>query len=177
MALGVFICIVLLIETIWAWVIYKWRRRFLGNYLIPATMILICSIFWAISTGLPQNEVAGPTAIPSLFEALLVLFSLGLIYNVYKKKLAPDPLAGNLKKLALGLGIIFIHILTINFLGYFLSTFIFIVSFIYFLEYKNHLVIWGVGIGWTTFSYYIFYKLLYIQLPLGYLYERFFQVS
>ena len=59
------------------------------------------------------------------------------------------------------------YFLVMPFLGYFLSTFIFIVLILHMLSYKKKGLSWLLAGGWVVFSYYLFYKLLYIQLPLG----------
>ncbi len=38
----------------------------------------------------------------------------------------------------------------------------------YMLSYRKPLIVFLVCSGWVLFSYVIFYKLLYIQLPLGF---------
>ena len=58
-------------------------------------------------------------------------------------------------------------------MGYFLSSFLFLVVLMHILSYKRKLIIYIVSTGWVLFSYIVFYKLLFIQLPLGY-FEDFF---
>ena len=52
-------------------------------------------------------------------------------------------------------------------LGYFLSTFLFIAVMLHILAYRRKMFIWMIAGGWVLLSYLLFYKLLYIQLPLG----------
>ncbi|MBW2000184.1 MAG: hypothetical protein JRJ29_19770, partial [Deltaproteobacteria bacterium] len=58
-------------------------------------------------------------------------------------------------------------------MGYFVSSFLFLAVMMHILSYKKKTVIYMVAVGWVVFSYLIFYRLLYIQLPLGY-FEDFF---
>ena len=68
--------------------------------------------------------------------------------------------------------LIMVFILTYYFaiqtIGYFLSTFLFLTLLMHILSYKKKVVIVLVAGGWVAFSYAVFYKFLFIQLPLGY---------
>ncbi len=69
--------------------------------------------------------------------------------------------------LGLGVGLVVVYYFAMDYLGYFLSSFLFLVIAMYMLSYRKPLTILLVGTGWVLFSYLVFYKFLYIQLPLG----------
>jgi hypothetical protein len=68
---------------------------------------------------------------------------------------------------ALTLAILIGYFLAMPFIGYFLSTFFFIVLMLHLLSYRKKILIYVIAGGWCVCSYLVFYKLLYIQLPLG----------
>ena len=61
------------------------------------------------------------------------------------------------------------------FIGYFLSTFLFIVLMLHLLSYRKKILIYVIAGGWCVCSYLVFYKLLYIQLPLGIFEDLFYR--
>jgi len=153
-------------------VAYRFRRAYLGQVFIPATMICLSILFIITSSSFPP-ENAGPAVIPRLYSLLIIIFSALLLVNVYRKKLSADPKNGDIRGLLTAIMTLVGYIVLIPLIGYFISSFIFLITLMYVLSYRRHVVIWSVAIGWTLFSYIIFYNLLYIQLPLGQLY-RFF---
>ena len=71
--------------------------------------------------------------------------------------------------LTIGIVLVISYYFAMNYLGYFLSSFLFLAIMMYMLSYRKPLTIILVCSGWVIFSYLIFYKLLYIQLPLGFI--------
>ena len=69
--------------------------------------------------------------------------------------------------------IVVAYYFSMQIIGYFLSSFLFLAVMMHILSYGKKSVIYVVSGGWVVFSYLVFYKLLYIQLPLGY-FENFF---
>ena len=62
----------------------------------------------------------------------------------------------------------------IQYIGYFLSSFLFLVVVMHVLAHEKKRTIYIIATGWVIFSYVVFYRLLYIQLPLGRLFENYF---
>jgi putative tricarboxylic transport membrane protein len=172
--LALFSLILIIVEGIAAWWIAKHRREFLGGFLVPATLIVFALILWAVSRSFPDEDI-GPKVIPQLWGTLLLVFCCYVIYSVLKRKTDPDPKTGNLKMLAVVVILLLVYFFAMEIIGYFLSSFLFLGILMYVLSYRNHKVIWSVSTGWVLFSYLIFYKMLYISLPLGAVYETFFE--
>jgi hypothetical protein len=59
------------------------------------------------------------------------------------------------------------YFVAMYYLGYYLSTFLFIVLSLHILSYQKKLLTYVIAGGWVLFSYLVFYKMLYTQLPLG----------
>jgi hypothetical protein len=64
--------------------------------------------------------------------------------------------------------VLIVYFLALPFLGYFLSSFLLVVVLLQTLSYPRKGLIYLIAAGWVIFSYFAFYKLLYIQLPLGF---------
>lgn len=144
------------------------RRACTGQVIIPITMIGFSLILWAVTFSFPVDE-AGPAVIPRLWIVWLVLLSVMLVGFCFAGKTGEDPERGRLGFLALGIGLVIGYYFAMDYLGYFLSSFIFLALLMYMLSYRKPLIIVLVCSGWVLFSYLIFYKLLYIQLPLGFI--------
>lgn len=149
-------------------------KDYAWNSLIPLMFIFLVALFFATAEGLP-NEQAGPYVIPKLFGGLLTLLSLYQLLQLFQRKLKKNPVLGNIKRLVSVIAIIIVYLIGINYLGYFVSSTLFIITLMYMLSYRRHFVIFTVAGCWLAFSYFVFYKLLFIQLPLGYFYERFLE--
>ena len=69
--------------------------------------------------------------------------------------------------LVLTMAILIVYFFVMPYIGYFLSTFLFIVLMLHLLSYPKKTLIYVIAGGWCLASYLVFYRLLYIQLPLG----------
>jgi hypothetical protein len=92
---------------------------------------------------------------------------------VFKGTAKSDPKSGRLGFLLLVVVIVVAYYFAMQTIGYFISSFLFLVLLMHILSYKKKVVLYSVAAGWVVFSYIVFYKLLFIQLPLGY-FEYFF---
>lgn len=131
-------------------------------------MIALSVLFLAISYSFPQEE-AGPTLIPRLWIFWLIILSASLLIMYVQGKGDTDPKTGRLGFLLTGVALLFGYYIAIIYLGYFISTFIFLAVMMYMLSCRKPVTVLLICSGWMLFSYVIFYKLLYIQLPLGFI--------
>jgi hypothetical protein len=157
----------LVIIGIGVWVLRSGRRKHLFNILIPCILIAFSLIFLALTFDFPRQEEAGPELIPRLWIYLIVVLSGIILWQVLRGK---DKAVSKIEKPGL---LIFVmaaligYFLAMPYLGYFLSTFFFIVLLLHVLSYPKKALIYMIAGGWCLASYLVFYKLLYIQLPLG----------
>ncbi|MBT4286749.1 MAG: hypothetical protein HOD92_05370 [Deltaproteobacteria bacterium] len=172
--LALFSLLLIIIEGSAAWWIAKNRRDMLGSFLVPATLIVFSLILWAVSRSFPDEDI-GPIVIPQLWGTLIVVFCGYVILTIVRRKADVDPKTGNLKMLAVVVFLLLVYFFAMDIIGYFLSSFLFLGTLMYVLTYRNHKVIWSISAGWVLFSYLIFFKMLYIALPLGVIYETFFE--
>ncbi len=150
------------------------RRQFLGNVLIPATFIAIAILLYLMTLNFPEEE-AGPSAIPHLWIAALILLSIFLIVQALMGKTEADPGNGRLDMLALFIGATIAYLLLMQVIGYYLSTFLFLIAVMYFLSYRKYVMMFAVSCGWLIFAYFVFQRMLYIPLPQGRLIKVFMQ--
>ena len=148
------------------------KKKYFGNILLPSALIGLSIVFLAITFSFPEEE-AGPDAVPHLWIFWTILLCSGILFQVYRETIDPDPESGRIGFLLLVMVILVGYYFAMQTIGYFLSSFLFLVVLMHVLSYKRKLIIYLVSSGWVLFSYIVFYKLSFIQLPLGY-FEYFF---
>jgi hypothetical protein len=143
------------------------KKKYFGEILVPSTLIALSILFLAITFSFPAEE-AGPSAVPRLWIFWTCVLCGGILWQVFLGKTNPDPEPGRLGFLLLVTSILIGYYFAIQIAGYFLSSFVFLVLLMHILAFKKKLIIYTVATSWVIFSYVVFYRLLYIQLPLGY---------
>lgn len=144
------------------------KKDYTGQAIIPTMMIAFSLLLWAITFSFPSEE-AGPAVVPRLWIFWSVLLAGLLLVFCFSGKTDKDPRSGRLGFLLTGIILTIVYFFAIEILGYFISSFLFLALLMYLLSYRKPLVVFLVCSGWVLFSYIIFYKLLYIQLPLGFI--------
>jgi hypothetical protein len=66
-----------------------------------------------------------------------------------------------------------VYVVSTVYLGYFFSSFVFLMVTMYWLGLRRFGVMVGVSLGWLAISYWTFVRLLYVPLPAGLLVERY----
>lgn len=167
--------ILLIIFAIAVFIVYKsTKKNFLGRILIPLAFIEVALLFFLISLGFPQRDEVGPAIVPRIWIAGLIGLSLFILIRALIGYEEQDPKAGRIDKVLLFIGLTILYLYLIQYIGYFISTFIFIIAGMSMLSYRNVKVMVAVAGGWLIFSYFAFYKLLYVPLPVGKLIELIF---
>ena len=141
-------------------------KPYLGNILVPSCLVALSLVFLLLTFDFPVDE-AGPAVIPRLYVSVILVLS-GIIFSqIFRGREKAVPKLERKGYLAFLMAVFIIYFLAMPYVGYFLSTFLFIVLMLNVLGYQKKVRIWFIAGGWILFSYLLFYKLLYIQLPLG----------
>ena len=143
------------------------RKEYFGEILVPSSLIALSILFFVITFSFPEEE-AGPSAVPRLWAFWTCVLCSAILWQVFRGKAKPDPESGRLGFLLLITVLLLGYYFAILTAGYFISSFVFLALMMHILSCKNKWIIFGVSAGWVLFSYMVFYRLLYIQLPLGY---------
>ena len=166
----------LLIILLVIWFITKRSTKgtSLNGIMLPLFFISLSIVFFLISYTFPSNEKVGPSVIPRLWIIILIPLNIYLIIDVLRKKKKIEPKEENNKIVFGFIGLLILYLISIFYLGYFISSFVFLFIGMYMLGYRRYLTILLISAGWLLFSYLIFYKLLYVPLPIGKLIEMIF---
>ncbi len=143
------------------------RKEYFGEILVPSSLIALSILLFVITFTFPEEE-AGPSAVPRLWAFWTCVMCGAILWQVFRGKAKPDPESGRLGFLLLVTVLLIGYYFAILTAGYFISSFVFLALLMHIMAFKKRWIIFGVSAGWVLFSYVVFYKLLYIQLPLGY---------
>ena len=143
-----------------------------GQLLCLFGMDLVTLLFYLLTFSLRISKIAAeagvtPRTMPRLWAFLMIFVSAGAFYTILKKTNKPDEKFDRwVFALLVGAGSIF-SVIMFNIIGYYLSSAIFILVVMLAMGEKNRLQLVLVPVCWCLFTYLVFYKLLYINLPFG----------
>ena len=169
----VIFCIVILL-IIWYIINRLTNRKYLAGIMLPLFFIALSIVFFLVSYTFPNNEKVGPSVVPRLWILILIPLNIFLIIDIVSKKKEIEKNAGNQTVVWGFIGLLVLYLFSIFYIGYFISSFVFLFVGIYMLGYRKYLTMLMISAGWLLFSYLIFYKLLYVPLPVGKLIEMLF---
>ena len=143
------------------------KESYIGNLLLPLIILALAAVCFTQSLDFPSGEDVGPAVVPFLWIGFTVVFCVALIVQAILRKGKPDPVPGKIGFVLLFVCWLVVYLAAIETIGYFFSSFIFLVVSMYVLTFRRHVIIFTVSIGWLIFSYIVFAKLLFIPLPIG----------
>jgi len=165
-----------LIYLAFAFIILKSsKKEYAGRILIPMVFIGISIVFGIIALGFPdKGDDVGPGVVPGLWIIGILGFSLLLFFQSLTGHDEKDPPWGKTGKVMVFIIMTVLYLIIMQIVGYNISTIIYLITGMYYLSYRNWKVMISLTAGWILFSYFAFYRLLYVPLPRGILIERIF---
>ena len=139
-------------------------------------MDLITLLFYILTFSLRVSKMAAqsgatPRTLPRLWAFLMLLASIGAYIAILKKDNKPDEGFNRwVFALMVGLGSI-VSVVLFQWIGYYLSSAIFIVMVMIAMGERNKLQLILTPIIWCIFTYFVFNKFLFISLPVGSLFK------
>ncbi|MBQ0072271.1 MAG: tripartite tricarboxylate transporter TctB family protein [Spirochaetales bacterium] len=139
-------------------------------------MDLVALLFYLLTFNLRVSKIAAeagatPRTMPRLWVLLMALSSAGAFAALLKKGAEEDEKFNKaVFALLVGVGSI-LSVVLFSYIGYYLSSALFILVLMIAMGEKNKLQLILTPIIWCLFTYFVFYKLLYIKLPFGSLFS------
>ena len=137
-----------------------------------AGSVIIISLFFYYQTVLFQIpgtvNITSPSLIPRIWIIILILLSILLIINSRNK--TQKIINTSPRTVLIIIAFLLIYLVTMQWIGYFFTTPIFILVSMYLLKYRKTALMTINAFSFVLFSYFIFNKLLHIDLPLGWLF-------
>jgi hypothetical protein len=174
--LYIFIAILTIVFTaVVVLVIKSTKKAYAGRIIIPVFFIELALAFGIVTLNFPnRGDDVGPGVVPGLWLIAILIFSGLLLFKALLGTEEQDPPWGHLKKVIFFIVMTILYIIVMQYIGYYLSTIIYLILGMYYLSYRNWVVMISITAGWVVFSYFAFYRLLYVPLPQGMLIERIF---
>ena len=147
-----------------------------GQLLCVVGMDLITLLYYLLTFSLRVSKMAAqsgatPRTMPRLWAFLMVFASVGAYIAILKKDNKPDKKFDRwVFALLVALGSI-VSVALFQWIGYYLSSALFIVTVMITMGEKNKLQLILTPIIWCVFTYFVFNKLLFISLPVGSLFK------
>lgn len=134
--------------------------------------IISISLFFYYQTMLfltPENaDITNPALIPRIWIIILLILSIMLIVKSNNKnQKIKNTSPGNVLII---IALLILYLIAMQWVGYFFTTPFFILTTMYLLLYRKPSFMIINAFGFVLFSYFIFNKLLHIDLPLGWLF-------
>ena len=140
---------------------------FLGNLILPVVILAMCVVFFFQTFDFPTQEDVGPAAVPYVWMIFTAAFCLHLIVQAALRRGKSDPVPGKIGAVVTFSVWLVIYLMAIESVGYFVSSFVFLIGAMYLMTCRSYVLMGALSSGWLVFSYVVFYKLLYISLPIG----------
>jgi putative tricarboxylic transport membrane protein len=152
------------------------KRKYTGRIVIAAFLIELGVLFGILAMSFPvkQDDPVGAGVVPLLWIYGILILGIFLLIQALTGHEEVDPPWGRMDVVGIFLGMTILYVILMQFIGYSISTFAYLISGMYYLKYRKWKTMLSITIGWILFSYFAFYRLLYVPLPKGILIERIF---
>ncbi|MEA2104404.1 MAG: tripartite tricarboxylate transporter substrate-binding protein [Candidatus Cloacimonadota bacterium] len=166
------IVMLLLFNLIVGYFVYKSpKRELLSRILIISFFLSLSLLFYILSFVFPESGVVGPSVVPRLWIFLLIPLNLLLLIKTVSDKNIAEEHSGDVNKVLKFILFLAVYLVGIYFFGYYISSFVFVFMSMYMLGYRKFITMLIISFCWIIFSYLIFYRTLYVPLPIGRLFE------
>ena len=156
--------------------VWERTKRVRIQLLCLCGMDLVTLLFFLLTFNLRVSKLAAeagatPRTMPRLWALLMTLASIGAFFAIIRSDNKPDEKFNRwIFALLVGVGSIF-SVIMFQYIGYYLSSAIFIFVVMIAMGERNKLQLILVPVIWCLFTYFVFYKMLYIKLPFGSLFS------
>ncbi len=150
------------------------KKEIIGQVIIIYFFLSLSIIFYIVSFGFPNVGEVGAAVVPRLWIFALIPLNIYLLIRTLRNKDHIERQKGDMHQVLFFIAFLAVYLVAIMFLGYYISTFLFLFLGMYLLGYRKIMSMVIISIMWIIFSYLIFYRLLYVQLPVGSLVEWIF---
>jgi hypothetical protein len=151
---------------------FKRLHPYRGQLLVLAAVTWMGLLFYLISFSFPKpppiiRAVTDASTIPRVWVFALIPTVILALIPILRGKNDPDPKWGNLKMVGLVLVALVISVGLFDYIGYYISSALFIVVLMWLLGCRKITELIAVPAGWIVFTYFVFARLLYVRLPVG----------
>ncbi len=143
------------------------KKQYRGQFVVLATLVSVSLAFFVMTFAFRKSGSVSADVVPRLWIAGILACAVYLLAVILRGTESPDPSGGSLLPPIRYILICLAYLLIMPWLGFFIGSVIFLVAGMLVLSYRKWFVILCVSVGWLAFSYLLFYKLLFVPLPMG----------
>lgn len=176
---AIMLAVFAVIIAVVSFLVYRSRKRAIASTLaLSMGFIALGLTVLVLSDNLSHSAFIGNEAamIPRLWVAILIPVALFLIYRAITGQEEEPEEGGRLDKVIAVAAVLILMVLLMESLGYFICSAIFVFACMYILDYRKYLTMTALSLVWVAFSYLIFYKLLWVTLPIGTVIKAIFDI-
>ena len=163
----ILLCLAAVLVPIWL-LVRKWNGgRYTGQILSISAIMLVSLAFFVLSFWFPARGEVSAAVVPRIWVGLLWVFCLYLLVRTLRGREEPPSRTGDLSVVFQFMGLAIGYLVLIQLLGYFISTFLFLIAAMTMLAYRRWLRLLAIVGGWVVFVYLVFYRVLFVPLPKG----------
>lgn len=152
-------------------------RPYAGQMMVVSGICLIAVLFFILTFSFKVSKMAtGATAssMPRTWCTVLLLVSILTVESILSGSSDPDEPFGKWRFVFGVAAAVFLSVFLFSYIGYYLSSALFIVLLMWFMKERNVVKLIIVPTSWVVFTYLVFARLLYISLPKGLLFKALF---
>nr|WP_239565421.1 tripartite tricarboxylate transporter TctB family protein [Brevibacillus fulvus] len=138
-------------------------------------LIILSVAAWITASDFPAvgDTDVGAGFFPKMIASVLILLSLVMIFSSFRRQPGNEPETGAIpwSKTILGFILTFLYLALVYFGGFYISTPLFMICFIWLFGYRKTIPAVAVTVVVTLFVYLVFEKVLQVPLPAGVFFE------
>jgi putative tricarboxylic transport membrane protein len=159
----------IIITFVVVWMLRSKKRNMASFIALGMGLVALGITVLVLSSNLVQSAFNANEAamIPKLWATILIPSALFMIYRVLKGAEEEPESAGRLDKVLTVAILAIISVFLMKYIGYFICSALFVFFCMHILGYKKLTTMIAISLSWVAFSYLIFYKLLWVTLPVG----------
>ena len=166
----VFTGLIIVINLLLAFILaHSSFRKRAGELMVLSAVASLAILFYVLSASLPPPspvDTVGARGVPRLWIYLLLPLAIYQVFLVLRHK-EQSSSSERPYELFRFLGILTCYILLVPWLGYMLASAIYMPAAIWYFHYRRPVLIAVLTIGWLLFSWLVFQRVLFVDLPVG----------
>jgi len=171
---------ILLIQVPVGIVFYRSRYRpYLGQILVTSTILTVALLFYLMTFSFQKVHGMGASrttaaTVPRLWVYLMIPSAVVVFMGIFKNKEKPDPPFGRVGLAGTLLLMLVVSIVLYRYIGFYISSALFLFSSMWVMKNRQPLTLILIPAGWVAMCYFLFVRLLWVPLPVGALFARWF---
>ena len=144
-------------------------RKRAGELMVLSVVASLAILFYVLSASLPPPspvDTVGARGVPRLWIYLLLPLALYQVFLVARHREQATGLERPYELFRF-IGILTCYILLVPWLGYLLASAIYMPAAIWYFNFRRPLLIAVLTLGWLLFSWLVFQRVLFVDLPAG----------